>query len=451
MHEKLDTLPAATVSAMLGFVTTNYIVSLEAAASSQEGLTRDPRTGAVSPYGINPQLAASALQDLQKSFANIQQATLTGDNPASKSGASFIFSGDGRFVMKSIRSSEFKVFTGQLVERIAARARFVLAQCTTADHPWCWASHALEHTSLVVPLLAFSNPKGNEYWIAMPAAAQWRGLVTSRNFSDLSPWGTVRYFDTKPLPAKSNARSKFLRTLAELGVIPKDRRANPAQTSQWNNLERTLLKDVELLSVATQEGGSLVDYSLLWELYQPSRKVRDPGPGCISSFDCFYLEGEGGCSVLCASIIDYLVTYGPMRKLESVFKGGKFNAYGTKVAEMLHCPFEQVLPADVQSELFELTPTDELLRFQFQRGSHVNNQKLCAEYTELACSDLRISHCDADNKHIVYVAHNFGLREDFCGSYWAWRAFELANAQELQDGLVEEGMLSFPSASHRFC
>jgi len=437
---------------LLLFVTDNYLRSLETTALSQEGLIRDPRTGAVSPYGINGQLAISALRDLQRSFANIQEATLAGANSASKSGASFIFSGDGRFIMKSVRSEEFRVLTGQLIERIAVRARFDLAKCTSEDSPWCWASHALAHTTLVVPLLAFSNPKQKEYWIAMPAAAQMRGLVTSHNFTQLSPWGTVFYFDTKPLPAKSNARSKFMRKLAELGFLPKAPMTYSAQASQWSGLEEALLKDVELLSVKTQEDESLVDYSLLFELYQPSRKVRDPGPGCISSFECFYLEGEGDCWVLCVSVIDYLVTYGPMRKLESFFKGGKFNGYGTKVAEMLHCSFGQALPVDTHAELFHMDAQDQQWLYRFPRGPE-EKQKLCAEYTELACGDLKISDCDVDLKHIEFVGHNFRRRFQFCGSFWAWKAIELESAQRLQDEVVDHGLgtgIPFPPL-RRFC
>jgi len=440
----LKVLPTESVSFMLVFVTRNYIKSLEAAASSQEGLTRDPRTGAISPYGVNPQLAISALQDLEKSFANIEEATVAGANSASKSGASFILSGDGRFIMKSIRAEEFTVFADRLVEQIADHAGFEFAECTTEDPPLCWASHALAHTSLVVPLLAFSNPKNNEYWTAMPAVAQMRGFVTSRNVTDLSPWGTVHYFDTKPLPAKSNARSTFLRTLAQSGFHPKDPRTHPAQTAQWNNLNETLRKDVELLSVKTQEGESQIDYSLFFELYQPSRNVHAPGPGCISSVGCFHQDVKGICWVLCISIIDYFVTYGPMRKLESLFKGGKFNGYGSKVIEMLDCSFDQVLPAGAKSKLVERSEQNTLLRWQIPRGHLVDNMKVCAEYTEIACHDLHISHCDHDRQHIIYVAHNFGRRVDFCTSHWARRAFVVAQTREFRDLLLKSGPGTLP-------
>jgi len=355
-------------------------------------------------------------------------------------------------MIKSIRSEEFNVFSGQLVERIAVRARFDLAQCTSEDLPWCWASHLLAHTTLVVPMLAFSNPKQQEYWIAMPVAAQMRGLVTSHNLTQVSPWGTVEYFDTKPLPAKSNARSKFIRKLAELGFLPKAQHTYQAQTSQWNDLEEALLKDVELLSVKTQEDESLVDYSLLYELYGPSMNVRDPGPGCVSSFECFYREGEGKCWVLCVSVIDYFITFGPMRKLESFFKGGKFNGFGTKVVEMLHCSFGQGLPVDTKAELFEMDQEETVYLYQFQRGSHLEKQKLCAQYTVLACGDLQISHCDYDQKHIEYVGHNFDRRLPFCGSYWAWKAFDLANAQRLQDRIDAEPLgVGIPFSKKRYC
>jgi len=471
MHGRLDTtLVADTVSAMLLFITDNYLTSLKTAASSQEGLIRDPRTGAVSPYGVNPQLAISAIRDLRRSFAT-GNSTVAGENSASKSGAAFIHSGDGRFIIKSIRSSEFTAFNGELVDKIAARAKFELADCRSdnttlhgtvarssmvLDPPWCWMTHALAHTTLMVPLLAFSNPKRNEYWIAMPAAAQMRGLVSSHNLIDMLPWGPVSYFDTKPLPAKSNARPQFLRKLPQLGFLPRAYRSHPSHTAQWNDLEEALLKDVGLLSAKTEESAAsanLVDYSLLFELYQPSRKVREPGPGCISSAECFYKEGTGGCWVLCVSIIDYLVTFGPMRKLESMFKGGKFSGYGTKVIEMLQCMFEQAMPEDAHEELVQADLHNDWYLYQFRRGPQVVAQDRCAEYTEIGCGDLNISRCDFDQKSIEYVGQNFGRRTDFCGLYWAWKAFDLANSQHLQDTFKAElsFLTAFPLSKQRFC
>jgi len=423
IHDRLHTTPPATVAAMLLHFVGNYLSSLETAASSQKSLIRDARTGAVSPYGVNPQLAISALTSLGRSFANISEATAAGKSSASKSGAAFIFSGDGRFIMKSIRESEFKVFTGQLVERIAVHARLDSATCSPEDSSWCWASHALAHTTLVVPLLALSNAKQSEYWIAMPASAPLRSLATLHDDASSSVWGTVRYFDTKPLPAKSNARPEFLQKLPYLGFLPKQQETDAAQTSQWSNLEATLSKDVELLSVKTREDESLVDYSLLFELYQPSKKVLDPGPGCISSVDCFFPEGRGRCRVLCVSIIDYLVTYGPMRRLESFVKGGKFNGYGTKVVAMLRCLFEQALPLGSRVTPVDMDFNSRL--FEIPKGNILSNQALCAEYTEYACNDLEISDCDIEDTHIKFVGHKFGYRTHFCGSFWASRAYHL--------------------------
>jgi len=419
---------APTISATLMLVVDKYLAAL---SHAKGGLIRDPRTGAVSPYGSNPQLAKSALQDLSRSFQHINETYLGGKNSASKSGAIFVFSGDGRFVIKSIHESEYTTLIGSLVERLAGQGRFDNLTCaSTSSEPLCWASHAMSHTSLVLPLLAYSNPKQGEYWIVMPTAAQLRGFAASRDLDNLFPWGTVRYFDTKPLPAKSNARPTFLQTLQQRAFLPQDQSAHAEQRTQWEELNERMHQDLALLSVTTKDQPPLVDYSLLWELYEPHRTVTHPGPGCLSSAECF--EGDGhDCWVLCVSIIDYFVTFGPMRKLESFFKGGKFSAYGTKVDDMLSCSFRQGLPWGTEvTKTREGSSTKLNLKFRNYKTRWDWEQSVCRPYMKIVCGDLRISDYTCTPDVVLYQGLDFEDRLKFCGSYLAMKAVKLAEKEE---------------------
>lgn len=439
---------AHVVSAMLVHVVDNYLAALDTAAFTHAtvGIIGDPRTGAVSPYGSNPQLAKVALRDLSTSFQQVTDATLAGKNSASKSGASFILSGDGRFMLKSIREAEYTALTAHIVEQLATAGNFASLSCTADEEPWCWAAHTMSSTLLVVPLLAFCNPKQKEYWVAMPAVAQLRGLVISRNVAHL-PWGDVHYLDVKPLPAKSNARPELLKAMQKRAFLPMDESTPPEQQRQWINLERSLLRDIELLSVKTPGQPLLVDYSLLFELYKPPMKVTDPGHGCLSSAECFE-DHALTCWIVCVSIIDYFVTFGPMRKLESFFKGGKFNAYGTKAIDMLSCIFGQYLPSGTQVSEVQGGSGDTIFLL-FQRLTWVfGQQEVCEEYMEIACGDLKISGGGYNENSVWYVAHDFGDRLRFCGSYWASRTIGSVKEEPREVHVSSEKSLS-PSYFHR--
>jgi len=95
----------------------------------------DKRSGAMSPFVVRPALAKHILAEVAKSFAS---ATVEGTNAASRSGALFAVSGDGRFLAKSVREAEYEEFAGRLIGPLARHADLANADCQSASSDACW-------------------------------------------------------------------------------------------------------------------------------------------------------------------------------------------------------------------------------------------------------------------------------------------------------------------------
>jgi len=404
---------ANAIVEMLLIVAVGYVESLDqtrvsgAQLHAVPTLIHDPRTGAVSPYGVNVNLAQTALGVMIRSFSSTFEATVQVQK-ASKSGAIFVYSGDGRFLIKSVRKEEFTNFAGTSAAKIASAGGLADVVCEDRDKEWCWAAAMLQHTALMVPMLAFSSPKTSEYWLVMPAAALFRGLAISQG-ETLEPWGEAAYFDVKPWPAKSNARERFLWKFARMNLLPfTDSSHGEENVNHWVSLDKSIQAALELLGGDDgDDSSSSVDYSLLFEVYKPNRTVTNPGRHCVASKDCFPSRDQSGCRVLCLSIIDFLTTFNFARKIESMWKDGKFNGYNAKVKELLNCMSapRDTLPTRKQTWATQedgQRTSVEKVSMPVDSAWETKRYRVCLPYLEMACSEFltQTSGCDFEGTGI---------------------------------------------------
>jgi len=195
---------------------------------------------------------------------------------------------------------------------------------------------------LNIPVLAFVHD--DRYWVIMPASAQLRGLAISRSVEGLQPLGAAKYYDVKPVWAKSKARPDFVQRLAELGMNPMAPAASTEMRAQWAALQATVDGDRDFLSREGSDDAPLIDYSLLFEVYAPGRRVDVRGRNCIEAPSCFD-EDPATCHVLCLSIIDFFTKFSFKRRLESWWKRFKFHNYAQKTKDLFECQFSQRFPS----------------------------------------------------------------------------------------------------------
>ncbi|CAK0843581.1 unnamed protein product [Prorocentrum cordatum] len=328
---------AMLIQSMAGSLSTSELLSGGGTRGPHRlhGEFMDARSGAMSPFVVNPALAKQVLAEVARSF---ESAMLREDDDASRSGALFVVSGDGLFLGKTVRESEYQEFARHVIGPLARHAGLPHAVCRPGSLDSCWAEAALNRTSLNVPVLAFVH--GHRHWIVMPASARMRGFAVSRSAQDLEPLGTAQYYDVKPIWAKSKARQGFLRQLAVLGMNPAAAPAIAEMQAQWVELKATVGGDVDFLSREGSDERPFIDYSLLFEIYAPGRRVDVRGAHCLEARSCFE-EDPTGCRVLCVSIIDFFTRFSVYRHLESLWKKFKFHDYGQKVKDLLGCPLRQ--------------------------------------------------------------------------------------------------------------
>jgi len=384
-----DTATAAEVAAHVAAI----IRSMAERLSNSElvsGVRRAPggfmddRSGAMSPFVAKPALAKQALAAVAKSFVS---ATVKGKDAASRSGSLFVISGDGRFLAKSVREQEYEEFADRLIGPLARHADLAGADCQPGSSDACWAEAALNRTCLNIPVLAFVH--NDRYWVVLPASAELRGLVISRSAAELQPLGAATYYDVKPLWAKSKARLDFMQKLTELGMNPMAQAASTEMRAQWAALRATVERDIDFVTRESSDDAPLIDYSLLFEVYTPGRRVDVSGRHCMEAPSCFE-NNPASCQVLCVSIIDFFTTFTFHRWLESWWKQFKFHDYAQKAKDLLACPFSQRFPlSDGEGDgltVTELNHSFVEVRVKVKWGkAGLHKDSTCKPYMDMAC------------------------------------------------------------------
>jgi len=298
----------------------------------------------------------------------------------------------------------------------------------------------------------------------MADSAQLRGLAISGRWA-LRPMGAAKYYDVKPLWAKSHARPIFMQKLAELGMNPRAPAASAEMRAQWAALQATVLGDIDFVS---QEGsiclpgglnipGScvsapLIDYSLLFELYAPGRRVDIRGKHCLEALSCFE-EDPAACHVLCVSVIDFFTKFTFKRWLESWWKRFKFHDYAQKTKDLLECPFSQRFPspeaAFANGGSMTMTPLDGtsgdvrvVAKVKWALESYT--ESTCKPYLDMACehavSDKTLlkGDCRVDNpRYCSEAICTFQVKAryvDQCGSWmqeWCQQELYVFNHDQL--------------------
>jgi len=348
----------------------------------------DERSGAMSPFVVNPALAKQVLAEVATSFSS---ATVKGNDAASRSGALFVVSGDGRFLAKSAREPEYEEFADRLIGHLARHADLANAVCQSASSDACWAEAAINRTSLNIPVLAFVHD--DRYWVIMPECAQLRGLSISRSVEDLHPLGEATYYDVKPLWAKSKARPDFMQKLAGLGINPTATAASTEMRTQWAALQATVSCDIDFVTREGSDDAPLIDYSLLFEVYAPGRRVDIHGKNCLEASSCFE-EDPVACHVLCVSVIDFFTKFNFKRWLEIWWKRFKFHDYAQKAKDLLECPFSQRFPPPdgdrgrVMVRRPTSTSSDVEVVAQGMWGFGTRRKSICKPFQDMACESV---------------------------------------------------------------
>merc|ERR1719291_1009092 len=96
--------------------------------------------------------------------------------------------------------------------------------------------------------------------------------------------------------------------LTRLGINPETPTARSEIRTQWAALQATVDGDIEFLSQGGSDDAPLIDYSLLFEVYAPGRRVDTRGRHCLEAQSCFE-EDLVACHVLCVSIIDFFTRF----------------------------------------------------------------------------------------------------------------------------------------------
>jgi len=254
------------------------------------------------------------LQEIEVAFATAGRVVY---KPAS--GATMVFSGDGRFIVKKIREEEFAAMIEMMTDLNHHAGLEEEQQCARAA---CWAEAALGSTALNLPLLAFRD--GTDPWFVMPRTTSLRAYIQTDNSTSEGPYGPPVCYDVKPFWAASDDRPTFLRFLTENDLTLEDKRG------EWRTLQNTLARDANFLDSFKPP---MVDYSLLFEVYHvDANYTQYPWKNCVSSHNGTDIH------VMCVSIIDYFLPFNSLWKtVESTVIWEKWHDYGNKVKNLVHC------------------------------------------------------------------------------------------------------------------
>lgn len=345
-----DSISESNISDVAGMVRTmaKYLLDSLPERHNASGLDGraavfDQRSGVLSPYLVSTPLARAAFEDISRSFVD----GISGKHAASGSGASFIHSSDGLFIAKSLpRVSEWDDMALYLMESLPDLIGLRGKPC---DGVACWARAALEETTLNVPVMAFKH--FGKAWVVLPSVFVMRCYALHRQLpnSNCSLGGKPKLLDVKPPWARSKQRATFFRKLADLDFRPGGPDVPSKQRKAWLEVSGMLVSDTQYLASGDYP---FMDYSLLFEVYEPENRLEEPGSGCVPSRQCFLTEqstwdkkylrflnlSTKKCTILCVSIIDYFLRYDSTRKtIESTIIHNKWDEYDSKVVNMIAC------------------------------------------------------------------------------------------------------------------
>lgn len=272
-------------------------------------------------------LLDSMLQSVQDAFVTASPASFT---KTSRSGSSFYWSSDRRWILKQLRDNEFAMLISTVHERIAK-------EFAERNIWFDTDSGVLRGSLLNVPVLAISP--GN--WMVIPNVVdRHQQILRKHTKGDALP--APIQFDVKPMPARSDERHQLLAYLltgnggngVEIETMHNFYSPNGTSLSVWE----TLQKDILILDQL-----HLVDYSILMEVYDLVGKGAqgvDLGYGCFADSSCSSSSPQS-CLLICITIIDWLRPFVPGNihsvDLENKLKGGKFTEYGKKTELTWEC------------------------------------------------------------------------------------------------------------------
>jgi len=338
----------------------------------------------------------TTLAEIESMIVSLIQGCMNLDaGSASRSGASIMITADSQWVLKRIKTDEYRVLDRLM--GISDRQRWVTlalrdwqkvtnnvnllpeswneatpdtrfyydTKCTrknfakscirTEDPYGTYHRHFAHKASLLVP---FKLVVPEERIIVMPSFA----LEIETIFSDLeqdlpSNPSSVKY-DVKPLQVpNSRERRPFLMRLVRLRWSPANdetllcgfrsrgqdaaiwkRQAAVRGKECWTQLQNMLREDTALLDREWDRAKQLIDYSLVFTLAELEQNVSELPANFELPASCILSRRpHSSAIVLCVNIIDYLMENRPMRWMESWFKGSKFKHYALGVEALLEC------------------------------------------------------------------------------------------------------------------
>mmetsp|Transcript_72091 Transcript_72091/g.187997 ORF Transcript_72091/g.187997 Transcript_72091/m.187997 type:complete len:198 (+) Transcript_72091:68-661(+) len=152
----------------------------------------------------------------------------------------------------------------------------------------------------------------------------------------LFPEGTrIHKFDVKPVQvAQSAERTDFISYLYTVGWTPSTDSTLVGSGCHghecWERMLCTLEFDLSLL------GNGCIDYSLVFELAFAEGELSSEAAESLPK-NCIASAMKPTVKAMCVHIIDYLMEYSTVRMLESWWKGGKYDQYGSAVHDLFAC------------------------------------------------------------------------------------------------------------------
>jgi len=222
----------------------------------------------------------------------------------SKSG-DFFASMDSRWLVKAVSSGE--------QSKLREFGNVKIQQTLYSD------CHGFSH-SLLLPIPLTFISQGRSYLVMRNETER----LANRTWPE---WQVTQTFDIKPLPNLSKQLAALIIALSKgwLGsFVPM------SKWEGWDDVDGALWRDCELLT-----SYNVVDFSLFVNVLQRTSVAHESSPGLSAKDGCITEPSQA--AIVCFTILDYLVDFGSSRKLESSWKGDKFQAYGEKLMHALAC------------------------------------------------------------------------------------------------------------------
>jgi len=268
--------------------------------------------------------SVSTIRKIKLSFLGGCDALSVGDE--SRSNAKFAITGDRKWVIKAIKRSEARA-----LQNFAGFSSDGAHKMTRSPHEYQehFISSAHNHGTFIVPFYALDSENNV---VVMPNFRK----ETEQVLLPLFPEGTrIHKYDVKPLQVKYSAeRTDFISYLYVLGWAPSTDATLIGSGCHghecWERMVSTLEFDLSLL------GKGCIDYSLVFELAFAEGELSAEAAENLPK-NCIASATEPTIKAMCVHIIDYLMEYSTVRMLESWWKGGKYDEYGSAVHELFTC------------------------------------------------------------------------------------------------------------------